>query len=1116
MNNNTWFPVEKLGQRCPICDHEDWCSVTKDLSYVRCERTDQDQCNTYRKIKKAPKGGTFYTNLPKQQKRERKSQTRNWVYNDTNGNPIIKVGRRDYVKNGMPRKDMWQHHWNGSEWVKGLRDGDREKATLYNYSKVKNAIGKHLIVVVEGEAAADKLAEYDITATTNIGGSNYLLPSAWEVLKNAQVVLCPDRDEPGVKFMQQLAELLPNHKWLYPYPDSSWWNCLPTEQGLDIFDWIEDMELEGKSKADIRHAISSSLMDEPKEVDFRSEGEKEGDIAEEMGLLAIFDELIEEGASDSFVTRKIIKLSEEGHGHVAALRKIYEAREKEINFTWDLQEEENNLARLLKFKEDVDKFDLANYLPAPLAKALKAKAEGSRIAPSRFMQNLFPVIGTIVGAKTSIVAQRNAGGKNRWLEYPIFYTLDVAYSGTGKTPLRRSFMAWLKSKQAEEFRKYKKYEDYQQARKSCNLGRKKWDKLNPEQRADFFLEMGIDNPWDFDQELFDSKMIQRKFLFNDFTPESLFSKLAQQPAKRGSLIESDEVPALFSGLDQYHNGKGNGRQKILEAWSNPLDFIVDRQGEGKSYQLDDQTLNIIGGVQPDVGAKIFHGGCDHDGMIARFLITVTSFLKGQADFIETVIDVSGELDHLYEQVSKFPEIDCSFEHQAYKKWGSQYTKLYQGYMDYINTNPGYAYYLAKQRAYVPRIALALHIVECAYNQDKDKGLVTLETLNKAISLSMFYCGQFRLLQSRGSEGNQRIDGIALKIWELCKERGKISTREISQKFRRKKYLGKPIKSKEALDIITLLSKQGYGKLKGKTLYISLPADPDPDPPKRDKRDKVVTLWQHSQSRTGKDFNVIGDTVTVSDVEKKHQPKLLQVLPEPDPTPVVESKILDEDPLGDTPYFSIDEPEEGIVIFDDNFPLEPPATQNTSNSQSPISAKILACDKLSTNDTKKQKCDKPANLGNEWQPYDHNRINQIECVYYQGEIYQAGKPFGSEKFPQVVLRKSGENSRRSKLKPYIKQCDWFLYKEENPQPKTKPVTEENPLADETWTDEYKGVIGLESVVFNGEIFNVVFDRSLDENSPTFLAKPLGRAEEIEINHKDCEMFEYPRRNFSEDS
>ncbi len=64
------------------------------------------------------------------------------------------------------------------------------------------------IIVVEGEKCVKALYKIGITATTKPGGCSAAQNTDWSVLKGKDVVLWPDNDAPGRKFMDAVAQIL--------------------------------------------------------------------------------------------------------------------------------------------------------------------------------------------------------------------------------------------------------------------------------------------------------------------------------------------------------------------------------------------------------------------------------------------------------------------------------------------------------------------------------------------------------------------------------------------------------------------------------------------------------------------------------------------------------------------------------------------------------------------------------------------------------------------------------------------------------------------------------------------------------------------------------------------
>jgi phage/plasmid-associated DNA primase len=235
---------------CRHCGKPDWCYRIGELEV--CHRQ-SPPAKGWRQTSKADKEGKFFYAPTVEQKAIRPKQTRHWEYPARDGSKLVRVCR---VDDGEGNKKIWQERWDGYGWVKGLGKIPREQIPIYRYTEVREAItqGK-TIFVVEGEPCADILWTLDIPATTNIGGAGKWTESHSDDLEGVEtVVLCPDRDDVGVKHMQKVDQTLPiwGGQWLCAFPDSPAWDNLPKAGGVDLVDWIGDYSLTGE---DIKKAV---------------------------------------------------------------------------------------------------------------------------------------------------------------------------------------------------------------------------------------------------------------------------------------------------------------------------------------------------------------------------------------------------------------------------------------------------------------------------------------------------------------------------------------------------------------------------------------------------------------------------------------------------------------------------------------------------------------------------------------------------------------------------------------------------------------------------------------------------------------------------------------------
>jgi hypothetical protein len=484
----------------------------------------------------------------------------------------------------------------------------------------------------------------------------------------------------------------------------------------------------------------------------------------------------------------------------------------------DLKTDSKQFQKLVNFRNQ--DLDLFRVFPRPLATALLSKAESSRLDPIRLVQNLLPACGTMLGNHVQIIAKYGATPLDHWYEAPAFWCADVSSPSSGKTDAQRAMFAPLKWIESQE------YARVEEAKKRLAQLEERWKAIPKEQKADL---VGTESdPEEFKKNNIDN---QRRYLWDEVTTEALFKLVSKQPANSGSCLLKDELEALFLGMDQFKSGKGNGIQQLLSAWSGPLTGSVDRVDETKSYRFNRQTLNVAGTIQPDVVRNRLNVSSDPDGFTSRVLFSMSKLPKNFTKWSDVEVDLFSCIKGLLEGLEQM-EGTLEYSSEAYKLAASQWETLKRGYLHYLESNPAYAYFLGKQNSYIHRFALLLHCLEHYYQPKENFYEISTETLKKAIILSDYYCGQFRLLQAISAKPDQpQLDGLLYRVWEKVRSLGKFSTRELCHFARRQKWRGEKMTAAAALDILKTIASCGFGKLKDKTLYCEeSSAPPPPIPP----------------------------------------------------------------------------------------------------------------------------------------------------------------------------------------------------------------------------------------------------------------------------------------------
>jgi len=168
-----------------------------------------------------------------------------WEYHDADGDLVGLVIRFDGPagKTFRPVSRSTSGSW--------VCEGMPAPRPLYRLPQVLAAEGP--VYVAEGEKAADALASLGLTATTSPNGSSSANKADWSPLARRSVVIVPDRDEPGERYADDVAELArrAGAESVVVVRLADLWPGLP--DGGDAADWIDAHD--AAEPDDLRSAI---------------------------------------------------------------------------------------------------------------------------------------------------------------------------------------------------------------------------------------------------------------------------------------------------------------------------------------------------------------------------------------------------------------------------------------------------------------------------------------------------------------------------------------------------------------------------------------------------------------------------------------------------------------------------------------------------------------------------------------------------------------------------------------------------------------------------------------------------------------------------------------------
>lgn len=228
-------PSNKKGKYiCPVCNGNDFTYDKNDGSY-NCWNDPSAQHRAEIRNVLAP--------LQRWERPSREARAYSFEYKNVAGATVVEVVRDDTTGKKSIRQ-QYPHIERDAPQRKSLIDEARASVLPYRYKEAVDASQATglPIFVVEGELCCDKVWEVGLPSVTFLGGSGQYRANGdySSLFRSQRLILCPDRDEPGVALMKEVAADNPGAQWLYADPESFEWDNLPQTGGYDLGDWIEE------------------------------------------------------------------------------------------------------------------------------------------------------------------------------------------------------------------------------------------------------------------------------------------------------------------------------------------------------------------------------------------------------------------------------------------------------------------------------------------------------------------------------------------------------------------------------------------------------------------------------------------------------------------------------------------------------------------------------------------------------------------------------------------------------------------------------------------------------------------------------------------------------------
>lgn len=227
--------------KCPVCGGGN-LNIQHSSGRYKCYSGECPEADI-RKAIDSLEGKEPWKPEPKWVKSIRPASETTYYYPDRSGDDLARIIRIDPGDGG--KKEFRQGYKDGHVWKSGMPQETRKFLPIYNYAAVRAAIKvNQRIWIVEGESTVEALRELGIPATTTIGGSaGFMAYGDYKFdLRDASLILCPDRDTKGLAYMAQWAEMFPDQVVGYYLCGTRglWANLSAESDGMDIADAIAD------------------------------------------------------------------------------------------------------------------------------------------------------------------------------------------------------------------------------------------------------------------------------------------------------------------------------------------------------------------------------------------------------------------------------------------------------------------------------------------------------------------------------------------------------------------------------------------------------------------------------------------------------------------------------------------------------------------------------------------------------------------------------------------------------------------------------------------------------------------------------------------------------------
>lgn len=350
--------------------------------------------------------------------------------------------------------------------------------------------------------------------------------------------------------------------------------------------------------------------------------------------------------------------------------------------------------------------------------------------------------------------------KKGWVETCNVWIAVVGKAGIGKTPSIENILHPLRKSNARELQAYiKAYAKWQEYEAMAKEDRKQVEDV--------------------------SKPNKSQFMVDDITLEALIDLHGQ--SKNAVGVFKDELNAWVKDMNKYR--EGSDLEFWLSTWSGKS-ITVNRVTRPSVY-VERPLIPVLGGIQPAVLNSVCSDENKDNGFIDRMLLTYPELeveyyndneLSYEAAdwYYNAMMSFFEHMKCRYLVINDEGEIDpytAHFSTEAKQEWKRIFNEL-TNYQRSDDENEYMKSMLPKQKSYIPRFALLLHVLDCYMSSrpEIDYLHISKESILKAERLSKYFIAMAKKIKVNTMEvkdmkniiNNQKLLTKKEKFMEMYK------------------------------------------------------------------------------------------------------------------------------------------------------------------------------------------------------------------------------------------------------------------------------------------------------------------------------------------------------------